>query len=181
MAKIFLTTPDFDQAIKTDHLSAITSNNTTIKTSAELASQTEIESYLRGKYDIAELFPVIVDWVIGSAYAIDAIVYDSATSAFYTATAAISSGTAINDPLWTKGDPRDPLIVEFMLDLTLYRIHARVAPNQIPETRIQRRDDAIDFLKRVAAYSITVGWDQNTGVLPASINWGSNTKESKIY
>lgn len=181
MAKIFLTTADFDQAIKGDHLNAITSNNAGVKRSAEIASQTEIESYLRGKYDITKLFPVIIDWVVGSAYADGAIVYDAGTAKFYTANGAITSGTPINDSKWIEGDPRDALIVEFMLDLTLYRIHARIAPNQIPETRIQRRDDAIDFLKRVAKYDITVGWDQTTDVLPASINWGSNERDSKIY
>lgn len=181
MAKIFLTTQDFKTAIKTDHLTAITGANNTVQNAACLASQTEIESYLRGKYNLTKLFPVIIDWALGSAYAIGAIVYDVATLSFYTATDAIPINTVITDPLWTKGDPRDALIVEFMLDLTLYRIHARVAPNQIPETRVQRRDDAIDFLKKVAAYSITVGWDQDDETEPASINWGSNEKESKIY
>tara|TARA_R110000796_G_scaffold63139_6_gene145532 strand:- start:755 stop:1300 length:546 start_codon:yes stop_codon:yes gene_type:complete len=181
MSKFFLKTADFKRAIKNDHLSAITSNDNTIQNDACLASQTEIESYLRGKYDLNKLFPVIIDWNISSAFAIGAIVYDAATSAFYTAQSEIVASTLITDEQWLKGDPRDPLIVEFMLDLTLYRIHARVAPNQIPETRIQRRDDAISFLTKVAKYSITVGWDQSTEVLPASINYGSNTKEEKHY
>ncbi len=181
MSKLFLTNADFDQAIKTDHLSAITSNNTSIQNDACLASQTEIESYLRGKYNLTILFPTIIDWNIASSYTTGAIVYDVATLAFYTANADISASTAITDEKWTKGDPRDPLIVEFMLDLTLYRLHTRIAPNQIPEHRIQRRDDAISFLKSVAKYDVTVGWDQETDVEPASINWGSNEKESKIY
>ena len=181
MSKIYLTTADFKKAIKTDHLTAITSNNTTIQNDACLASQTEIESYLRGKYDLNKLFPVIVDWNLSSPFAIGAIVYDVATLAFYTANSAITANTLITDTEWIKGDPRDPLMVEFMLDLTLYRIHARVAPNQIPETRIQRRDDAIAFLNKVAKYDLTVGWDQETDVLPASMNWGGNTKEEKHY
>jgi phage gp36-like protein len=181
MALIFITNADFNQAIKADHLTAITDNTPSIKSTTIRASQTEIESYLRGKYDLSKLFPVITEWLIGSEYAIGAIVYDVDTLKFYTANAPISANTAIANSNWISGDPRDALMVEFMLDLTLYRIHARVAPNQIPETRIQRRDDAIDFLKRVAKYEITVGWDQELDTEPASIKWGSNTKETKIY
>lgn len=181
MAISLLKPADFTKAIKSDHLTAITSNNNTIQIESALAAQTEIESYLRGKYNLTKLFPVIMDWTLAGTYAIGAIVYDPTTAKFYTANSAIVTNTPIDDAEWIEGDPRDPLIVEFMLDLTLYRLHARIAPNQIPEHRIQRRDDAITFLNKVAKYDLTVGWDQDDETLPASINWGSNTKEEKHY
>jgi len=47
-------------------------------------------------------------------------------------------------------DARDPLIVRQLCDLVLYEIHSRINPRNIPEHRIQRRDDAIKFLKNCA-------------------------------
>ena len=181
MNKLFLTDADFATAIKTDHLTSIVGSGTQTLEKACISTQTEIESYLRGKYDLNKLFPVITAWNIAIEYPIDAIVYDVATLSFYTANEIVPASTPIDDAKWTKGDPRDALIVEFMIDLTLYRVHSRVAPNQVPETRIQRRDDAIDFLKRVAKYDITVGWALEVDTRAGSVNWGSNEKQSKIY
>ena len=65
-------------------------------------------------------------------------------------TTTISSGTLPTvDAEWTKGDTRHPLILRYMVDITLYELHSRINPRNIPEHRIQRRDDAITYLKMV--------------------------------
>jgi phage gp36-like protein len=182
----FLKQNDFAKAIKADQLTSIIGINTTIQDDAVRASQIEIESYLRGKYNLTLLFAIVPDFVLSNAHVHGVVVYDPTGFKWYAATATdvttIPANTPLTDPQWVETtDPRDALIVEFMVDLALYRVHSRLAPNQIPEHRIVRRDDAISFLKSVAKYDITVGWDQDDATPPASINWGSNTKEIKIY
>lgn len=51
---------------------------------------------------------------------------------------------------WLPGDTRELLIRRYMVDISLYELHSRLNPRQIPEFRIQRRDDAISYLKKVA-------------------------------
>lgn len=51
---------------------------------------------------------------------------------------------------WLPGDIRKLLIRRYMVDISLYELHSRLNPRQIPEFRIQRRDDAISYLKKVA-------------------------------
>lgn len=181
MATKFIRTSDIENAIRSEHLNAITDNDPNIVNDAIAASETEIKSYLRGKYNIDKLFPAIPDHVLSNTYEIGSIVFDPVGGKYYVANEAIPAETALDDDKWIEGDPRDQLIVEFMVDLILYRIHSRVAPQQIPSHRIVRRDDAIAFLKRAAKYDVTVGWDQDDETNPSSITWGSNTKETKHF
>lgn len=44
-------------------------------------------------------------------------------------------------------DPRHQLLKRMHIDLTLYDLHARIKPRQIPDHRIALRDDAIQFLR----------------------------------
>lgn len=72
---------------------------------------------------------------------------------FYTLnTDTVTAGTALSDTNnWTKGDTRSPLVLRHTIDITLYELHARINPRNIPEFRINKRDDAIDYLKRAAS------------------------------
>lgn len=181
MAQSFIRDHDFVSAIRTEQLTKIIEGESSIKNDAIAASETEIKSYLRAKYDIDAIFQSISDYDVAVAYSHGDVVHDLANPGnYYTAIGDVTAGTALSDDTkWTLGDPRDKLIVEFMIDLILYRIHSRVSPNQIPTHRIDRRDDAISFLKSAAKYNVTVGWQQLES--KSSITWGSNTKETKLY
>ena len=48
------------------------------------------------------------------------------------------------------GSARNNLLIRLCVDITLYEIHSRINPRNIPEFRIQRRDDAIQYLRDVA-------------------------------
>lgn len=66
-------------------------------------------------------------------------------------TKTVSTGNYPNNTTYFDAmDARDPLIVRQLCDLVLYEIHSRINPRNIPEHRIQRRDDAIKFLKNCA-------------------------------
>jgi len=47
---------------------------------------------------------------------------------------------------WTVGDNRYPMFVELAMDMTLYNLHARINPRNIPELRIDRNREALNQL-----------------------------------
>lgn len=63
-----------------------------------------------------------------------------------------------NDLVWTKGDNRNQQIVMRLIDITLYHLHSRINPRNIPDLRKDRYDGnreaqtlgAIGWLKSVA-------------------------------
>jgi hypothetical protein len=56
-----------------------------------------------------------------------------------------------NATYWTAGDNRYPMFVELAMDMTLYNLHARINPRNIPELRIERNREALDQLDRWAS------------------------------
>lgn len=179
---IFIKQRDIDKSIRSENLASIIDADTSLLSTAELASITEFKSYLIGKYDVDVLFATVDDWKPATSYTENDVVYYSTDDEFYICKVAttLNSPSVVTD--WDVApDPRDPLVVEFMVDLILYRLHSRNAAKQIPEHRIVRRDDAVSFLKSAAKYTISVPWDQEPDTDAASLTWGSNTYEAKLY
>ena len=56
-----------------------------------------------------------------------------------------------NANYWTVGDNRYPMFIELAMDMTLYNLHARINPRNIPELRIERNREALDQLDRWAS------------------------------
>jgi hypothetical protein len=56
-----------------------------------------------------------------------------------------------NATYWTIGDNRYPMFVELAMDMTLYNLHARINPRNIPDLRIERNREALDQLDRWAS------------------------------
>jgi phage gp36-like protein len=104
---IFLTSDDFEAYIKTDVLTNVISNDSTVLDKAELSAIEELSSYLRLRYDIA----------------------------------AVLSET---------GSSRNAWIITLLVDMTLYHVHSRINPRQVPQLRMDRYDAAIEWLKSVA-------------------------------
>ena len=67
-----------------------------------------------------------------------------------------SSDLPTDTAKWTEGDPRDAKILQIVIDVTLYHLHSRINPRQIPAHRIQRRDEAIAWLKMINKADIDV-------------------------
>lgn len=66
----------------------------------------------------------------------------------YSAKKDVTAQTLINDQtFWLKGDSRSALALRYLVDIIIYEIHCRINPRNIPEHRINRRDDAVKFLK----------------------------------
>jgi hypothetical protein len=69
-------------------------------------------------------------------------------TAFWTPMTNIATSNAT---YWTVGDNRYPMFVELAMDMTLYNLHARINPRNIPELRIERNREALDQLDRWAS------------------------------
>lgn len=98
----------------------------------------------------------------------------------------VAASTEIDDvDFWKSGDTRNALALRYLVDIILYEIHCRINPRNIPEHRIQRRDDAVKWLKAVS--------DPRNNVNPnfpekdfgdksgTDITWNSNEKQSHYY
>lgn len=68
----------------------------------------------------------------------------------YTCTAVATGKRPNETDYFSVGEARNSLLIRLMVDLVLYDIHSILSARNIPEHRIQRRDDAIKYLKDVA-------------------------------
>ena len=109
---MFLEEADFRKQIRDDTLERIIGDDASILYDAERATLAEMESYLRVRFDVAQI--------------------------------------------WNKiGTARNALIVMYAVDILLYHIHSRIAPQQIPALRGIRYDSAIAWLKASAKGEIS--------------------------
>ncbi len=54
------------------------------------------------------------------------------------------------------GNARHPIIIKIMIDIALYELFSRITPNQIPDIRKERYEQAIIWLKDIAKNLISV-------------------------
>lgn len=97
----------------------------------------------------------------------------------------VPAGTDIlNTTYWTPGDSRNQELLNCVIDITLYRVHKRIAPRNIPDLRVKAYDDAIKWLKDAG----DVGNSGITADLPVKqpksggrIRWGGNVRTQTTY
>lgn len=102
-------------------------------------------------------------WTKGSAYTLTATYPD-------------------DDTKWTQGDNRNQQIILYLLDITLYHLHSRINPRNIPDLRKERYDGnnstqnggAVAWMKRVASGDITADLPQILPEQGISIRWGNS-------
>ena len=83
---------------------------------------------------------------------------------------------------WTPGDNRNQQLVEYMMDIVVYKLYKRISPKDIPTGRVDAYSVALGWLKQAAkGTDITADIPK---VIPASgkrIRWGSNIKNVNSY
>jgi phage gp36-like protein len=95
---------------------------------------------------------------------------------------SVLAGTKPTDvSKWTKGDNRNQQIVLYMVDVTLYHLHSRINPRNIPQLRGLRYEEAIKWLKMVASGDITADLKEINPEQGVSIRYGSQTKNVNFY
>jgi hypothetical protein len=85
--------------------------------------------------------------------------------------------------IWQNKDNRSIQLVSFLLDIVLYKIHMRIAPNNIPQLRKDNYNYAIQWLMEAGGQNNAV-----TADIPllqpkqgGRIRWGSNVKNYNNY
>lgn len=85
-----------------------------------------------------------------------------------------------DDELNKTGTARDPQLLNYIIDLTVYHLHSRIAPRNIPELRQTRYDNAIGWLKMCAMGDVTPKLE----IQPEAgrmIRFGGQVKNSNSY
>ena len=183
----FLRRTDYLKQIRSENLEVVTSDSTSILREAELAAQAEISSYLRHRYDTAKIFVDLVEYDASATYNTgDLIAFPDIEEAIYSANEDLLTGVSpLDDPTkWTQGDTRDALIKMHLVDITLYHLHSRINPRNIPDFRIARRDEATEWLKMIASGKITVDLpilQPEEDQIGLKIKWSSNEKFNHNY
>ena len=111
---------------------------------------------------------------------------DSANGVKYWGTGvaySVAAGTLPTDSTkFTEGDNRNENIVDGCIDIALYRVHKRIAPNNVPDLRVKAYDDCIKWLKDCAVggfVTLNVPLIQpNQGM---RIRWGGEVKRKNNY
>jgi hypothetical protein len=75
--------------------------------------------------------------------------YITADNSIYVAAQDTAGNYPEDATYWTFGDDRDPLILTYCIDITLYHVHSRINPRNIPQLRIDRYDMAMMWLKGI--------------------------------
>lgn len=87
-------------------------------------------------------------------------------------TAAIFSAT---------GNNRNAQIVMYCIDILLYHLHSNISPNNVPDLREKRYEQAINWLKMVAADKLNPNLPIIAGQEGGNFIGGSNTKGSSRW
>lgn len=95
---------------------------------------------------------------------------------------SVASGTDILDTdYWTKGDNRDQQLLTYCCDVTLFHVHSRISPRNIPQLRIDRYNTAIDWLKMCANGDVTPDIPVLQPKQGSRIRFGGNVKNINSY
>ncbi|NSW46211.1 MAG: DUF1320 family protein [Bacteroidales bacterium] len=83
-----------------------------------------------------------------------------------------------------QGNQRNQLIVLYLIDMILYHLHARVSPRNISQLRVDRYNQAIEWLKMASTGIIQPDLPlkaDTQGNADDRLKWGSNTKLNQRY
>lgn len=83
-----------------------------------------------------------------------------------------------------QGNERSSIIVLYLIDMILYHLHARVSPRNISQLRIDRYNQAIEWLKMASTGIIQPDLPlkiDTHGEADDRLKWGSNTKLNQRY
>ena len=94
----------------------------------------------------------------------------------------IATAIDVNNNTYWKEAEDQQLLRTFVINMTLYLAHARIQPRNIPEFRVQLRDDAIDFLKQIKKGDITMDLPiYSDTTVGQRISYGGNDRIENYY
>lgn len=95
---------------------------------------------------------------------------------------AIPIGTLPNNnAYWTFGDNRNQQIKVYMIDICLYHLHTNINPRNIPQLRIDRYTNAINWCKMINRGEITANLPEILPMQGQVIDVSSNPKLPQYF
>lgn len=189
----FLRRKDYLKQIRTENLEVVVGGDSATRLDGELAAIEEISSYLLHRYDTSKIFVDVLVYDPSVTYSSgDLVAFQDIEDDLYSVnldtegnSQDITGVSPVDDPTkWTLGDTRSQLIKMHLIDVTLYHLHARINPRNIPEFRIERYRDCIDWLKKIAAGKISTNLpiiEPEADQIGLKIKWASNEKFNHTY
>lgn len=86
-----------------------------------------------------------------------------------------------NTTYWTPGDNRSQQLVTVVVDIALYHLHSRIAPQNIPELRKDRYDNALTWLKQISRAELNAKMPEIKPAQGSNIRYGGEVKRNNEY
>lgn len=94
----------------------------------------------------------------------------------------IPVGTLPSDATkWTLGDNRNQQVKTYLIDICLYHLHSNINPRNIPQLRIDRYNNAINWCKMVNRGEITADLPEILPTQGQVISYSSNKKLPQYF
>lgn len=87
----------------------------------------------------------------------------------------------LDTDFWKKGDNRSQQLLTTVIDITLYHVHSRISPRNIPDLRVKRYDDAKNWLKMANRGEITPALPMLQPTKGGRIRFGGNVRQINSY
>lgn len=95
---------------------------------------------------------------------------------------SVASGTLpTNATKWTKGDNRSSLLVQKTVDICLFHMHSRIAPNNIPQLRSDRYAAATAWLQMASEGTVNANIPRLQPKKGARIVFGGQVRRQNDY
>jgi hypothetical protein len=149
---------------------------------AELKAIQEVQLYLRKRYDLLQLFDYFSDYISGTTYNTGSTVWFTITG--NTQYLYSPTGTTTSNPLtkyWNRNDPRYPLIVDWVSPISLYKLHTRIAPQDVPKQRSDQYVNCIAMLKMIRDEKVGVDFPEIVNRVKNIYITGSTTQGSYLW
>lgn len=94
----------------------------------------------------------------------------------------VAAGTLpTNTTYFSNSDNRDQQMKLYFIDITLFHLHSRISPRNIPQLRIDRYNSAIEWLKMCAKGEVTPALTVIQPKQGARIRFGGNVRNINSY
>lgn len=130
---------------------------------AQIKAQEMISLNLRKRYDLTALFQTFPAYQAGKTYTTgDTVWYGSGFDAMlYSPTSTTNS--LPDSGYWVLTEPRYPLIVQWMVNISLYLLHARMSPQNIPIHRQIAYEETMRTLKGIQQEALSADFPEIEG------------------
>lgn len=176
----FLIDKDYAPTLRGYIQKIITGDSIYTQKDAEDTAIEIVSGYLRGRYDVAAIFKTVAKFVTGTQYALGDIVYQN--NLVFVALVNNPGNTLTDTAKWKAADPRNKAIIMTTIDIALYYLYSNISPQNIPELRVKRYDDAMKWLEKVQKELISPNLPLLDADVPsANYITGSNTKVTQRW